>query len=123
MAWEHYTKLKVWQQAMHLVDVVYRLLPYLPAEEKYALSAQMRRAAVSIPSNIAEGHGRRSDKEFQRFLYIARGSVFELETQLMICVRQGYMTEEQTEYPLAECAQLSRKLVSLAQSFRQSEED
>ena len=117
MVWEHYSNLKVWRKAMDLVDEVYDLLPYLPAEEKYALCSQMRRAVISIPSNIAEGHGRRSDKEFQRFLHIARGSVFELETQLMICVRQKYLTKEQTDLPLEECAQLSRMLFNLAQSF------
>ena len=117
MAWEHYSKLKVWQDAMNLVDEVYRLIAFLPGEERYALATQMRRAVVSIPSNIAEGHGRRSDKEFQRFLSIARGSVFELETQLMICIRQAYLTKEQTTDALVKCGNLSRMLVRLGQSF------
>ena len=117
MAWEHYSKLMVWQDAMNLVDEVYRLIACLPWEERYALATQMRRSVVSIPSNIAEGHGRRSDKEFQRFLNIARGSVFELETQLMICVQQKYLTKEQTANVLEECGNLSRMLVRLGQSF------
>ena len=70
----------VWQKAMDLTTEIYRLVKFLPREETYALSDQMRRAAVSIPSNIAEGHGRNSNKEFANFLSIARGSLTELRT-------------------------------------------
>lgn len=80
-----YKRLKVWQKAMDLKEEVYRLVRLLPREETYALSDQLRRAVVSMLSNIAEGHGRGSDKEFVKFLTIARGSLFEVETQLLIC--------------------------------------
>ena len=112
-----YQSLIVWQKSMDLTIEIYRLTKKLPKDELYGLTNQLRRAAVSIPSNIAEGHGRRSDKEFQRFLNIARGSVFELETQLMICVQQKYLTKEQTANVLEECGNLSRMLVRLGQSF------
>lgn len=73
-------ELLVWQKSMLLVEEIYRLVKRLPKEETYALSDQMRRAAVSIPSNIAEGNARNSPKEFQHFLYISLGSAAELET-------------------------------------------
>ena len=80
MAFNSCEDLIVWQKAMDLTIEVYRLVKFLPREETYALSDQMRRAAVSIPSNIAEGHGRNSNKEFANFLSIARGSLTELRT-------------------------------------------
>ena len=80
MAFNSCEDLIVWQKAMDLTTEIYRLIKFLPREETYALSDQMRRAAVSIPSNIAEGHGRNSNKEFANFLSIARGSLTELRT-------------------------------------------
>ena len=90
-----YRELVVWQKAMDLVVEVYRLVKLLPREERYALSDQMRRSAVSIPSNIAEGHTRNSTKEYIQFLSIAKGSNAELQTQLSICSRLGYLSNEQ----------------------------
>ena len=90
-----YEDLMVWQKAMDLVEEIYLLARMLPKEELYSLQDQMKRAAISIPSNIAEGFGRRNRKEFCRFLLIARGSAMELETQLKICVRIQYLTGEQ----------------------------
>ena len=85
-----YKELIVWQKSMKLAEKVYLLVKALPREETYALSDQIRRAAVSIPSNIAEGHARQSQKEFLQFLCIARGSRAELETQLLLAQRLGY---------------------------------
>ena len=82
-----YKQLQVWQKGMDLTEEVYRLVKQLPREETFAMSDQLRRAAVSVPSNIAEGHGRGTDKEFIKFLTIARGSLLEVETQLLICNR------------------------------------
>ena len=90
-----YRELVVWQKAMDLVVEVYRLVKLLPREERYALSDQMRRSAVSTPSNIAEGHTRNSTKEYIQFLSIAKGSNAELQTQLSICSRLGYLSDEQ----------------------------
>lgn len=85
-----YENLKVWQLAMDLVVEVYELAKRFPREELYSLTDQIKRSAVSIPSNIAEGGSRHSNKEFVRFLYIALGSASELETQLLIVERIGY---------------------------------
>lgn len=79
----------------------------------FALSAQMRRAAVSIPSNIAEGQGRQTDKEFRNFLSIANGSCMELETQLLICVRQKYLSKEEIQLSLSLSGEVGRILSAL----------
>ena len=89
----HYN-LVAWKEAMALVTAVYRLTRAFPKEEVYGLTAQMRRAAVSIPSNLAEGAARSGQKEFAHFLSIARGSLSELETQLLISTDLGYMERE-----------------------------
>ncbi|WP_373083428.1 four helix bundle protein [Zhongshania sp.] len=88
-----YQKLLVWQEAMDLVVGVYRITERLPASERFGLCQQLRRAAVSIPSNIAEGAGRHSDKDFIRFLNIANGSLLEVETQLLIALQLKYIEE------------------------------
>ena len=92
---EDYKDLIVWKRAMELAVAAYRIAKMLPQYEVYALGDQIRRAAASIPSNIAEGYGRTTPKEYARFLAIARGSVYELETQLLLCVRLEYLTESQ----------------------------
>ena len=107
---ESYRELIVWQRSMVLVEEVYRLIRRLPAEEKYALSDQLRRAVVSIPSNIAEGYGRNAAKEYVRFLNIARGSKYEVETQLLICVRLHYLEEEDIQHALSLCEEIGRML-------------
>ncbi len=89
-----FRKLVVWQKAMELVAETYRIVNLLPKEEMFALSDQMRRSAVSIPSNIAEGQARNSSKEFIQFLSIAKGSNAELQTQLLICVSLHYVNED-----------------------------
>jgi len=85
-----YQQLIVWQKAMILVNPIYELTLAFPNDEKFGLTSQLRRAAVSVPSNIAEGSGRGSDKDFCRFLYLARGSLTEIETQLLIAQQLGY---------------------------------
>ena len=88
--------LRIWQRAMDLVQQAYGLAQLLPRHEQYALADQMRRAAVSVPTNIAEGQARRHKKEFVRFLLIARGSLAELQTLLLIAERLKYLTNDQT---------------------------
>lgn len=85
--------LLIWQQSMDIATDMYQLTKSLPKEERYGLCDQMRRCAVSIPSNIAEGQSRNSVQEFIRFLYISRGSLAELRTQLEICLRVGYCND------------------------------
>jgi four helix bundle protein len=88
-----YKDLEVWKVAMDLVTEVYQLTHSFPSYELYGLSSQMRRCAVSIPSNIAEGAGRRNTKEFIQFLYVSNGSLSELETQIEIAFRLNYMKD------------------------------
>ena len=116
MSWTHYTDLIVWQKAMDLTSEIYRLTKRLPKEELFSLSDQMRRAAVSVPSNIAEGHGRQSEKDFRQFLSVAKGSVYELQTQLYICVRQQFFTEKQAEDALSLCDEVGKMLTRLITS-------
>ena len=85
MAVNNYKDLIVWQKSMSLAVKIYQIVKLLPKEELFVLSDQMRRAVVSIPSNISEGHQRNSSKEFKHFLSIAKGSLGELETQLLLC--------------------------------------
>lgn len=85
--------LVAWQRAIELVKLIYRVTESLPESEKFGLIAQMRRAAVSVPSNIAEGAARRSSKEFTQSLYVARGSLAEIETQLMLCRELGFIKD------------------------------
>lgn len=87
-----YKNLLVWKKAMDLVVEIYNITKLLPKEETYCISDQLRRSAVSVPSNIAEGQSRNSVKEFIQFLAIARGSLAELETQLIICERVNMIT-------------------------------
>ena len=90
---QSFKDLIVWQRSMELVKIVYSLVSILTQNEKYALSDQMRRSVVSIPSNIAEGYERESSKEYQHFLSIANGSKAELMTQLEICKMLGYVDD------------------------------
>ena len=87
-------KLKVWQSAMDLAEAVYEITDKFPKTEIFGITDQIRRAAVSIPSNIAEGKGRRTTKDFIHFLYVARGSLNELATQIKLARRIGYLTPE-----------------------------
>lgn len=85
--------LEVWKKSMDLVEAIYALSKFFPNDEKFGLTNQIRRASVSVPSNISEGAARKSDKEFIQFLYIALGSLSELETQYLIAVRLKYIIE------------------------------
>jgi len=93
----NFRNLKIWQKGMDLVIDVYKLSERLPKEEKYGLKSQITRAAISIPSNIAEGASRSSDKDFKRFLEISLGSAFELETQLIIIQKLNMMNNDYIE--------------------------
>lgn len=92
-----YKELKLWQKSIELVSEIYKLTATFPEHEKFNLTSLINRAAVSIPSNIAEGAGRNSDKEFLRFLAIAHGSTYELDTQLIISNNLGYITVGELE--------------------------
>ena len=110
-----YRELIVWQKAMDLVIEVYNLTKLLPKEELYVLTSQIRRAVVSIPSNIAEGNARHTSSEYVRFLAIARGSKSEVETQLEICVRLNYLSAEQVQTAMGLCNEVGKMLNSMIQ--------
>ena len=93
----NYRELKIWKSAIEISLVVYKLIEQFPEIEKYNLSSQIRRSAVSVPSNIAEGAGRNSDKDFLRFLGIAQGSAFELQTQIIIAYKLKLIKELEFE--------------------------
>jgi four helix bundle protein len=109
----YYKELIVWQKALLLVKHIYLITKSFPSSELYGLTNQMRRAAVSVPSNIAEGQMRGSPAEFARFLAIARGSLAELETQMIIAKELGYATQSQyEEYSSLHC-EVSKMLSAL----------
>ena len=105
-------KLKVWQRSVDFVAEIYQLTERFPRSEIHGLTSQMRRAAVSIPSNSAEGAGRRSEKEFKQFLSISQGSVAELETQRIIAERLGYCTG--IDELFGESDEISKMIIGLA---------
>ena len=115
-----YKELRVWQKAMELVVETYKLCEFLPKEETYGLSDQMRRAAVSIPSNIAEGQARKNKKEFIHFLYIAQGSLAELLTQLEICVRLGFIEQETTAKVENYAEEAGKMITNLMKNLQQT---
>jgi len=113
----NYVDLVAWQKAMALTDAVYRVSVHLPAGERFGLSAQMRRAAVAVPSNIAEGQGRRTDGEFLNLLSVAHGSLRELETQLMLCERLELLKPKQVAGLLEQAAEVGRLVTGLTKSI------
>ena len=115
-----YSDLIVWQVAMELVTEIYRLTKSFPREEQFGLVSQMRRAAVSVASNIAEGHGRLHKPDYLRHLAIARGSLMELRTQLQIAVNLEYLPYEATELAWSLCDKAGRFLNNLIRALDQS---
>jgi len=118
---KHYQQLIAWQKAIVLVTDVYSLTATFPRDEIYGLTSQLRRAAVSIPSNIAEGQGRATKGEFIQFLCHARGSLFEVETQLEIGRNLGYIATEQQTPLASELSELGRILNGLITSLQQKQ--
>ena len=108
-----YKDLDIWKRSIKLVEDIYRLTKSFPKEELYGLTSQMRRAAVSIPSNIAEGFTRLHDKEYKQFLYIALGSCSELSTQIIIASRLKYFDNNKIEQLLNEIDEICRMTMSL----------
>lgn len=112
----HHRELLVWQEAIALVKLVYQISSSFPKEEQFGLTAQMRRAAVSVPSNIEEGAARISRKEFVQFLAIARGSLSELETQIVIAEELGFIADSHSS--MAQIERIFRLLNGLMSSLR-----
>jgi four helix bundle protein len=118
-----YKDLVAWQKAMDLVTSTYRLSGKFPKEEVFGLTSQLRRAAVSIPSNIAEGQGRLSTNEFRHFLGQARGSLMEVETQIQIARNLDYIQGQDADPIFASCAEVGRILNGLLSSLAESREE
>ncbi len=112
--------LRVWQQAMALAAQAYRSTEDFPKHERYGMVSQIRRAAVSVASNIAEGKGHRSDKEFLHYLFHARGSLFELETQILLAEQLQYISEEKTKELIDSVTVVARSLTGLINSLEDS---
>ncbi len=117
MAVRTYRDLLAWQRGMDFAEAVYKTTDCLPKNEEYGLKVQLRRAAVSIPSNIAEGQGRQSTGEFLQFLGHARGSLLEAETQVLLASRLGYFSSEQAETLLKLGSAIARVLNGLISSL------
>ena len=113
-----YRDLKVWQMAIRLAEEIYRLSARLPKQEIYGLASQLQRSAISIPSNIAEGHGRNSNEEFDHFLGIALGSLAELETQVILAQRLGYLSEKEIALALQIADDIGNMLKALQKNLR-----
>ncbi|WP_250125710.1 four helix bundle protein [Chroococcidiopsis sp. CCMEE 29] len=110
--------LRIWQVGMELAVEVYHLTQKFPKQEIYGLSCQIQRAVISIPSNVAEGHARDSTKEFLHFLSIALGSLFELETQLLLAGRLGYLAQKDLEIVLSKTEEIGRMIRGLQKSLK-----
>ncbi len=114
---KNYTQLVAWQSAMQLVERIYQASERLPAGERYGLAAQMRRSAVSIPANIAEGQGRRTCGEFVNQLSAAHGSTRELETHLMLASRLGMLDEQTVKELLDKAGEVGRLVAALLRAL------
>ena len=116
----HYRDLLVWQKAMELARAVYRETEALPKTEMYGLQSQMRRAAVSVPSNIAEGHGRLNDGHFRQFLATSRGSLFELQTQMELASDLKLLDEVRIKALMEQCEEVARLMNGLLAALQSS---
>ena len=109
-------KLEVWKQSMGIVTELYKVTKGFPKEEKYVLTDQIKRSAISVPSNIAEGAGRHTKKEFINFLHIAQGSLSELDTQLEIALRLGYLKHDTYKFVDKYMTDIDKMLTGLIKS-------
>ena len=113
----NFRKLDIWIDGVEMADKIYSLTEDFPRQEMYGLSSQMQRAAVSVPSNISEGSGKGSNREFARFLSISLGSLFELQTQIEIAYRRAYLTTENYYSILTTIESLQKRIYNLRQRF------
>lgn len=113
----NYKQLEVWKKGIELASAIYQVTQKYPEEEKFGIISQMRRCAVSISSNVAEGAGRNSDKEFRQFLNISFGSCSELETQLIISHNLKYLAKEEFENISSDLAEIQKMIYTLIQKF------
>ena len=110
----------VWQKAMHLVTQIYKITNSIPKDEIYGLIPQIRRCSVSVPSNIAEGYGRNSKNDYVRYLQISNGSLFELQTQLEICLNLKYLTKSIFDEIYEQSREIERMLSSMIRKLNEN---
>ncbi len=115
---QDFRKLKVWQKAHELALAIYRATATFPREELYGLTSQIRRASMSIPTNIAEGCGRSTDSEFARFLQIAMGSTFETEYELLLSLDLGFLAEEEYSQLDSATQEIKRMIIALYKTLQ-----
>lgn len=115
----NFKELKVWQLSRQLVKDIYEVTSDFPSSEKYGLVSQLRRCTVSIPTNIAEGTGRNTDKDFSHFLNISLGSAYELETLLILCFDVGLITSDQFESLSVKISEIQKMTFGLIKTLRQ----
>ncbi len=118
MAKHNFKEIKAWQKAKSLVYIVYKLTRQFPAEEKYALTSQVKRAVVSISSNIAEGSGRNTNNDFAHFLDIALGSAFELESELLVAINLDFLTSNECENIFNQLDEVQKLIVGFQNYLR-----
>lgn len=114
-----YRELLIWQKSIQVVTNIYKLTRDFPKEELFGLTSQMRRCAISIPSNIAEGFGRNSQGDFKRFLNISLGSTYELQTQIEISQNLEYLNTENYKYLMESCVELEKMMNSLVSKIKE----
>ncbi|MEQ6168379.1 four helix bundle protein [Ekhidna sp. MALMAid0563] len=113
----NFKELHVWQKGIDIAQNIYELTSTFPSEEKFGIVSQMKRSSVSVPSNVAEGAGRKTDKDFSNFLSMSLGSQFELKTQLIISNRVGFISDEQLAKESLELIELQKMTRSLVDKF------
>ena len=118
MATRNYRDLIAWKKAFSLALAIYRVSANLPEEERYGLTSQLRRAAVSVPSNIAEGEGRKNSRVFRYHLSVAHGSLREIETQMLLCIYFGFLQSQAGEEILTMSSEVGRLVMGLSKSLK-----
>ncbi|OWK69772.1 four helix bundle protein [Pedobacter sp. AJM] len=113
----NFRQLQIWKEGMAITKATYLVINNMPSTEKFGLISQISRCVVSVPSNIAEGSSRSSNKEFSHFLSVALGSLFELETQVLLCVDLGFLVLENTEQLIKDIIQLQKKISTFKKSL------
>ena len=116
---QSYRDLEAWKLAIHMTKVVYRMSEYFPKDERFGLTSQIRRAAVSVASNIAEGWGRGTTTDYARFLRMARGSIYEVETQGVLALELGFVDQEKFDFFDQSVRDAGRVLAGLIRSIEQ----
>ena len=109
--------LKIWNKSIELAKSVYQLVAELPSDEKFGLNSQIKRCSISIPSNIAEGAGRNSNKEFKHFLSIANGSAYELQTQLILATELNLINKDKVQQVINTCIEIQKMNYSFQQKL------